>query len=402
MTDPTLHKARLRFAARVSRIQPSPTLAVLSRAAELIARGVDVVDFGPGEPDFSTPIGISLAGKQAIDDGKTKYTNTPGCDELRDAIGETYNRRYGISLTRGNIIAGSGGKQELFNFMLALVDYGDEVIVPSPYWVSFPDQVLFAGGVPVFAKLDPANNFRPRLRDIEPLVTDKTRGVILNSPANPTGAVIDENELEAIVHFCAERGIFLLYDETYEFFVYDGKSHGSAVQWFERYPETILIVNSLSKTYAMTGWRIGYGIGHPDVISAASKIQSHSTSNPSSIAQHAAIEALRGGADEVRKMLEAYIERRRWLLDALNRIPGMSCLPPDGAFYVFPSVRAFYGRKGIDDSTAFAKFLLEEARVAVVPGAAFGADDFIRISYATSIERIREGVDRIARAVGTP
>jgi aspartate aminotransferase len=401
MTEPTAQKSRLRFAARVSRIQPSPTLAVLGRAADLIAQGVDVVDFGPGEPDFSTPVGISLAGKQAIDAGKTRYTNTPGCDELRSAIADTYNRRYGIALKCPNIIAGSGGKQELFNFALALVDYGDEVIIPSPYWVSFPDQILFSGGIPVFAALDPANNFRPRLRDIEPLVTPKTRGLILNSPSNPTGAVIDENELEAIVHFCAERGIFLLYDETYEFFVYDQKSHGSAVRWFHQFPETILIVNSLSKTYAMTGWRIGYGIAHPDIISAAAKIQSHSTSNPSSIAQHAAIEALRSGADEVRKMLEAYSERRGWLLEALNRIPGISCAPPDGAFYVFPSVREFYGRKGIEDSTSFAKFLLEEARVAVVPGAAFGADDFVRISYATSIERIREGVERIARAVAT-
>ncbi len=401
MSDPILQKPRLRFAARVARIQPSPTLAVLSRAAELIASGVDVVDFGPGEPDFSTPVGIAMAGKQAIDEGRTKYTNTPGCDELREAIVATYNRRYGIALTKAHVIAGTGGKQELFNFILALVDYGDEVIIPSPYWVSFPDQVLFAGGIPVFAELDPANNFRPRLRDIEPHVTENTRGVILNSPSNPTGAVIDERELEAIVRFCADRGIFLLYDETYEFFVYDGKRHDSAMRWFEQYPETILVVNSLSKTYAMTGWRIGYGIGHPGVIAAAAKIQSHSTSNPSSIAQHAAIEALRGGEHEVQRMLEAYVERRGWLLDALNRIPGISCEPTDGAFYVFPSIRAYFGRRGIENSTDFARFLLEEARVAVVPGVAFGADDFMRISYATSIERIREGVERIARAVGT-
>ncbi|HEY0788928.1 MAG TPA: pyridoxal phosphate-dependent aminotransferase [Thermoanaerobaculia bacterium] len=401
MSKPTLQKPRLRMAARVGRIKPSPTLAVLSRAAELINRGVDVIDFGPGEPDFSTPVGISTAGKQAIDDGKTKYTNTPGCDELRDAIVETYNRRYGISLTKANVIAGTGGKQELFNFILALVDYGDEVVIPSPYWVSFPDQVLFAGGIPVFATLDPGNNFRPRLRDIEPLVTETTRGVILNSPSNPTGAVIEERELEAIVRFCADRGLFLLYDETYEFFVYDGKRHDSAIRWFEEFPETILIVNSLSKTYAMTGWRIGYGIGHPSIVSAAAKIQSHSTSNPSSIAQHAAIEALRGGEREVQKMLHAYVERRAWLLDALNRIPGISCEPTDGAFYVFPSIRAFFGRKGIANSTDFAAFLLEEARVAVVPGAAFGADEFMRISYATSLERIQEGVARIERAVAT-
>jgi aspartate aminotransferase len=401
MSDPTIQKPRLRMAARVGRIKPSPTLAVLTRAAELINQGVDVVDFGPGEPDFSTPVGISAAAKRAIDAGKTKYTNTPGCDELREAIVDTYNRRYGIALTKANVIAGSGGKQELFNFILSLVDYGDEVIIPSPYWVSFPDQVLFSGGIPLFARLDPANNFRPRLRDIEPLVGENTRGVILNSPSNPTGAVIEQQELEAIVRFCADRGLFLLYDETYEFFVYDGQRHDSAIRWFEEYPETVLIVNSLSKTYAMTGWRIGYGIGHPSVVAAAAKIQSHSTSNPSSIAQHAAIEALRSGEKEVQKMLHAYVERRAWLLGALNSIPGISCEPTDGAFYVFPSIRAFFGRKGIENSTDFAAFLLEEARVAVVPGAAFGADDFMRISYATSIERIQEGVERIERAVGT-
>jgi aspartate aminotransferase len=211
--------------------------------------------------------------------------------------------------------------------------------------------------------------------------------------------VIDAAELDQIVHFAARRGIFLVFDETYEFFVYDGRRHSSAIRWFEKYPETILIVNSLSKTYAMTGWRVGYGIAHPKVISAAAKIQSHSTSNPSSIGQHAAIEALRGGEGEVRKMLEAYAARRGWLLEALNAIPGISCAPPDGAFYVFPSVRAFYGKRGISDSTSFAKYLLEEARVAVVPGAAFGADDFVRISYATSIERIREGIARIGKAV---
>lgn len=401
MTDRSLQTKGIRLTERVGRIQPSPTLVVLNKAAELVARGIDVVDFGPGEPDFITPKSVCEAGKRAIDLGKTKYTNAIGCDELRDAIIASYNRRYGTSLTRRHVIAGSGGKQEIFNFMLALVQEGDEVVIPSPYWVSFPDQVLFAGGTPVFAPLQEDAGFRPRLRDIEPHVTDRTRGVILNSPSNPTGAVIAAAELEAIVEFCAERGIFLLFDETYEFFVYDGNAHASAIRWFDRYPETILLVNSASKTYAMTGWRLGYGIAHPDVISAAAKIQSHSTSNPSSISQYAAIEALQGGEGEVRRMLEAYVERRSWLVEALNRIPGLRCAPPDGAFYVFPSVKGFYGRKGIRDSTSFAGFLLEQARVAVVPGAAFGNDDHVRISYATSMERLREGIDRIASAVAT-
>ena len=399
MTERPVQTSRLRFTSRVSRIQPSPTLAVMNRAAQVAASGVDVVDFGPGEPDFITPKSVCEAGKRAIDEGRTKYTNAVGCDELRDAIAESYNRRYGTKLARTNVIAGSGGKQELFNFALALVEDGDEVVIPSPYWVSFPDQILFAGGRPVFAPLKAENGFRPRAEDIEPFLTEKTRAVILNSPSNPTGAVVDERELERIVELCVEREIFLIYDETYEFFLYDGKTHASAVRWFERHPETILIVNSLSKTWAMTGWRLGYGIAHPEIVSAAAKIQSHSTSNPSSIAQYAAIEALRSGEGEVQKMLNAYRERRSWLLDALASIPGIECSPPDGAFYVFPSVRAFYGKRSIHDSTTFASFLLDEARVAVVPGAAFGNDDHVRISYATSVERIQEGVRRIRDAV---
>ncbi|HUP64574.1 MAG TPA: pyridoxal phosphate-dependent aminotransferase [Thermoanaerobaculia bacterium] len=399
MSENSLQMAPFRFTPRVTRIQPSPTLAVMARASELTASGIDVVDFGPGEPDFATPTPVCDAGKDAIDRGMTKYTNTAGSDELRDAIAGSYNRRYGTSITRKQVIAGTGGKQELFNFILALVDEGDEIVIPAPYWVSFPDQVLFAGGTPVFAPLDPASNFRPRLSDIEPKVTERTRGIIVNSPSNPSGAVIQEEELERIVSFCAERDIFLLFDETYEFFVYDGSTHHSAIRWFERYPRTVMIVNSMSKTWAMTGWRLGFGIAHPEIIAAASKIQSHSTSNPSSIAQHAAIAALGCGEEHVRRMFEAYVERRTWLVDAINRIPGFSCLPPDGAFYIFPSVSALFGRNGIRDSTSLAGYLLDEARVAVVPGAAFGNDDHVRISYATSMERLEEGLRRIDEAV---
>jgi aspartate aminotransferase len=390
-----------RLTPRVSRIQPSPTLTVLNHAAELAASGVDVVDFGPGEPDFITPKSVCEAGKRAIDAGKTKYTNSSGTDALRDAIAQSYNQRHGIAVSRKNVIAGTGGKQELFNFILSLVSEGDEVLIPSPYWVSFPDQVLFAGGVPVFAPLDPANNFRPRLSDLEPHVTPATRVLILNSPSNPTGAVIRGRDLEEIVRFCADREIVLIYDETYEFFLYDQNRHYSAAQWLEELPETVVIVNSMSKTWAMTGWRLGYGIAHPELISAAAKIQSHSTSNPSSIAQYAAIEALGGSDEEVRRMLEAYVERRAWLIEALENIDGISCLPPDGAFYVFPSIRSFFGRGGITDSASFATFLLDKARVAVVPGSAFGSDDHVRISYATSMERIREGITRIAAALAS-
>jgi aspartate aminotransferase len=393
------NRSSIRFSSRVTSMQESPTLAVLNRASSLMAEGVDVVDFGPGEPDFGTPRIVSEAGKRAIDNGHTKYTSASGTKALREAIAHRYNSRYGTTFTQAHVIAGNGGKQELFNVSLALLDDGDEVIIPCPYWVSFPDQVSFAGGVPRFAETQASNGFRPRLADIEAVASPRTRGVILNSPCNPTGAVIRDEELEAIVRWCAARGAFLMFDETYELFVYDGNHHASAARWFEEFPETIILVNSLSKTFAMTGWRLGYAVAHPEIIAALGKIQSHSTSNPSTIAQYAGLAALAGVDEDVHRMYEAYRERRAWLVPALNDLPGISCREPDGAFYVFPDVSSFFGRHGIEGSQSFADFLLDEARVAVVPGAAFGADHFVRISYATSMERLREGVNRLRTAL---
>jgi len=392
-------KPSIRLTRRVSEMQVSPTLAVMNRALELKAQGVDVVDLGPGEPDFPTPQSVCAAGKRAIDDGLTKYTAGNGTKALRDALAARYNRRYGTSITAENVIAGTGGKQELFNVTLALVDEGDEVIIPAPYWVSFPDQVQFAGGTPVFARTDPQNEFRPTFADIQAAATERTRGVIINSPCNPTGAVIAEKELQRIVEWCASRDLFLMFDETYEFFVYDGAKHASAARWFDEYPETIVCINSMSKTFAMTGWRLGYAIAHKDVITAAGKIQSHSTSNPSSISQAAALEALGGGDDEVQRMWEAYRDRRAWLIPAINGIEGLCCAHPDGAFYIFPDVSAFFDRGGVRDSQTFTNYLLDEAQVAVIPGSAFGSDDHVRISYATSMERLQEGVRRIESAL---
>jgi aspartate aminotransferase len=392
-------KPRIRLTRRVNEMQVSPTLAVMNRALELKAQGVDVVDLGPGEPDFPTPQSVCAAGKRAIDEGQTKYTAGNGTKALRDALAARYNRRYGTSIKAENVIAGTGGKQELFNVTLALVDEGDEVIIPSPYWVSFPDQVQFAGGAPVFAPTDPRNEFRPTFADIEAAATERTRGVIINSPCNPTGAVIAEKELRRIVEWCASRDLFLMFDETYEFFVYDGAKHVSAGRWFDEYPETVVCINSMSKTFAMTGWRLGYAIAHRDVITAAGKIQSHSTSNPSSISQAAALEALAGGDDEVRRMWEAYRDRRAWLIPAINGIDGLCCAHPDGAFYIFPDVSAFFGRGSVRDSQTLTNYLLDEARVAVIPGSAFGSNDHVRISYATSMERLQEGVRRIESAL---
>jgi len=397
----TTIRPTIRFSDRVEAMQESPTLAVLNRATALIGQGVDIVDFGPGEPDFRTPPAVSEAGKTAIDLGYTKYTNASGLKALREAIAARYNTRYHLNLKQDQVIAGSWGKQELFNVMLALLAPGDEVIIPSPYWVSFPDQVEFAGGKAVFARTTVENHFRPTMSAIEAVATERTRGVILNSPNNPTGAVIREAELAKIVEWCASRDAFLVFDETYELFVYDGNEHASAAKWLEEYPETVIIVNSMSKTFSMTGWRLGYAIAHPQIISALGKIQRHSTSNPSTIAQHAALKALAGVDEDVQQMYAAYRDRRAWLVPALAALPGICCADPDGAFYVFPDVSAHFGKGPITDSQSFADFLLDEARVAVVPGAGFGAEAFVRISYATSIGRLHEGVRRIDAALRT-
>jgi aspartate aminotransferase len=389
----------IRLASRLSRVLPSKTFAVAALASELRARGVDVIDFGPGEPDFGTPSAIRDAAKRAIDEGYTRYTNVPGCDELRDAIARKYADRYGLPLTRKNVVAGTGGKQELFNVAFCVIDPGDEVIIPSPYWVSFPDQVILAGGEPVFVRTKIEEGFRPSAKLIESGFSSRTRAVILNSPCNPSGAVVQEDELRKIVELCASRGALLVYDETYEFFVYDGQRHASVMRWFDEFPTTIVAIGSLSKSFAMTGWRLGYAVGDSVLISALSNLQSHSTSNPSSISQMAGIAALQGDPADVQAMYEAYVERRSWLVPALNAIPGIECPDPDGAFYVFPRVRALYGKAGIRDSQDLATYLLEKAAVAVVPGSAFGEDDCIRLSYATSLESIKEGVRRIGEAI---
>jgi aspartate aminotransferase len=399
MERSVMTRPEIRLSRRVSELRISPTLAVMIRAQELAARGVDVIDLGPGEPDFPTPSSVCDAGKRAIDGGLTKYTANQGTKALRDAIAGRYQRRWGADVVAENVITGTGGKQELFNVVMALVEEGDEVIIPAPYWVSFPDQVQFAGGRPVFARAS-GERLRPMFRDIEAVATDRTRGVIVNSPCNPSGAVIAEGELRKIVEWCAARDCFLIFDETYEFFVYNGAEHVSAARWMNEYPETIIAVNSMSKTFAMTGWRLGYAVAHRDIVGAANKIQSHSTSNPSSISQAAALEALTGDHDgEVRKMWEAYAARREWLIPAINGIDGFCCAHPDGAFYIFPEVKAFFGKGGIHDSQSFANYLLDEASVAVVPGGAFGSDDHVRISYATSLERLQEGVRRMAAAL---
>ena len=320
----TSTKPTVRLTRRVNEIRISPTIAVMNRAQELIAKGIDIVDFGPGEPDFPTPASVAAAGRRAIAQGFTKYTSNAGTKALREAIAARYQRSWGARVNAENVIAGTGGKQELFNVILSLVEPGDEVIIPSPYWVSFPDQVQFAGGTPVFAKTE-GPKFRPTFEAIAAVASDRTRGVIINSPCNPTGAVIEESELERIIEWCSAREAFLLFDETYEFFVYHGAKHVSAMRWFNEHPETVIAVNSMSKTFAMTGWRLGFAVAHPELIAAASKIQSHSTSNPSSISQMAALEALKGDHPEVEQMHQAYSERRAWLVPRRSLDPRPAC-----------------------------------------------------------------------------
>ncbi len=318
MTMTTTTKPSIRLTRRVREIEISPTIAVMNRAQELMASGVDVVDFGPGEPDFATPAPVAAAGIRAIEQGFTKYTNAMGLKALRDAIAGRYNRRYGTHLGPEHIIAGTGGKQELFNLILAMVENGDEVIIPSPYWVSFPDQVQFAGGRPVFAPTEAKHRFRPTLASIASVATERTRGVIINSPNNPTGGVIEETELGKIIEWCAARDAFLLFDETYELFTYGDYKHASAIRWFDEYPETVCVVNSMSKTFAMTGWRLGYAVAHPTLINAVGKIQSHSTTNPSSISQAAAIEAL-GSDPSAQRHRRLRLHRPRRCLLPLSR-----------------------------------------------------------------------------------
>lgn len=387
-----------RLARRVASVAPSPTLAVSNAAAELKRQGIDLVDFGLGEPDFPTPEFVKRAGIAAIEANKTKYTDVGGTRALRDAIVAKFRHR-GADIAPANVVVGAGGKQGLFDACQALFDGGDDVVIFSPYWVSFPEMVRLAEARPVFAKTERANGFRPTLDGLAAAVTDKTRGLILNSPVNPTGAVVEERELLAMLRFCRGREIFVLFDECYEHFVYDGRPHVSPVPFWKDHGDHVLVSGGTSKTFSMTGWRLGWAVGPPDLISAMTTYQSHATANASSISQEAALTALTR-EDEARRaiegMLSEYTKRRHRMVSALNALEGVDCVEPDGAFYAFADVSALYPKSGTNGSAEFAKLLLERARVVAVPGCAFGDDRFIRFSFATSLEAIDEGMRRLA------
>lgn len=385
----------IRFAERVNRIAVSPTMAVMQEAERFKARGADVVDFGPGEPDFPTPEHIKRAAIKALDENRTKYTATPGIAPLRRAICDWHAAQLGSSYEPAECIVNVGGKNSVFNTICSLIESRDEVVILAPYWVSYPDIVKYAGGTPVFIETREQDGFNPTARQIEEAIGPSTKIVIINSPNNPTGAVIPKDEFEAILDVCKKHRVWLLSDECYSHFVY-GNAKPYSIASAPGAKERVIIAGSLSKTFAMTGWRMGYTLGPVALIGAINKLQSQATSNATSIAQYAALEAMLGPMDSVRTMLEEYARRRQIILAGLRAIPGVTCTAPQGAFYVFPNVAAHF-RKDMPNDTAMAKLLLEREHVAVVPGEAFGAPGHIRISYATSVERIEEGLRRLTR-----
>ncbi len=384
---------------RINRIQISPTAAVISAAEQLKSKGVDIADFGPGEPDFPTPDHIKKAAIKAIEENRSKYTPTGGIMPLREAIAAWHKRELGSDYSAKECVVTVGGKHSIFNSISVLIQNGDEVILPAPYWVSYPDIVKYAGGTPVIIQTFPETGFVPTASEIEKAMTPKTKMVIIDSPSNPTGGVVDAEEFERILAVCNKHGIWLMGDECYSHFVYEPHKSFSIAS-AKNSKQNVIIVGSVSKTFAMTGWRIGYTLAPEPLIQAITKVQSQSTSNPTSIAQYAALEAMRGSMDSVPTMLAEYTKRRKRIVEGLRAIPGVTCEWPGGAFYAFPNVSAHLGdghNAHARTCTDLAKLLLEKAHVAVVPGEAFGASGFLRLSYATSIERIDEGLRRLEK-----
>jgi aspartate aminotransferase len=392
-----------RISSRIAAIAESQTLAVDAKAKALKAAGEDVVGFGAGEPDFPTPPHIVDRAVEALRKGDTRYTPVGGTPALRSAIAAALERDYGLTYPTAEITASCGAKHTLFNLFMALIDEGDEVIVPSPYWVSYPEQVQVAGGVPVILPATEADGFLVRPEDLARALTPRTKALVLNSPSNPTGAMYDREHLEALARVLRDRDVVVVSDDIYHRLTYDGNRFVSLLEAAPDLRDRTVIVNGVSKTYAMTGWRIGYALGTSDVIAAAGKIQSQSTSNPTSIAQWAALAALRGPQDTVEIMVREFHKRRGVIVDRLNTIPGIHCLKPAGAFYVFPNIAGLIGKsangKKLSSPCDVADYLLEEAKVAGVPGEDFGSQQHIRFSYATSLPDIEKGCTRIRDAI---
>ena len=393
----------MRLATRVAKIKPSETLAITAKANALKAEGRDVIGFGAGEPDFDTPANIKQAAIKAIEAGFTKYTPVGGTDELKDAIINKLKRDNSLEYKRSQIVVSCGAKHSLYNLAQALFEAGDEVIIPAPYWVSYPDIVVLAGGTPVILNTLEKDGFKINPKQLKAAITPNTRALIINGPSNPTGAAYSPEELKAIAAVLLDENILIITDDIYEKILYTKYAFANIASVENKLKDRTIVVNGVSKAYAMTGWRIGYAAGPEEIIAAVNKIQSQNTSNPTSISQKASVEALNGDQSIVTMMVGEFQKRRDVIVAALNDIPDVKCLLPEGAFYVFPNVSGVYGRsykgKKIIGSTELIDYLLDEANVATVPGAAFGSDDHIRLSYATSLKNIEEGVKRIKNAI---
>jgi aspartate aminotransferase len=385
----------------LKRIKPSPTIAVSTKARELKAAGKDVIGLGAGEPDFDTPENIKAVAIKAIRDGDTKYTAVDGTSALKQAIVNKFKKENNLDYSTDQITVGTGGKHVIYNAMMATLNEGDEVIIPAPYWVSYPDIVLLAGAKPVIIECSEDQGFKLNPKDLENKITNKTKWLILNSPSNPTGASYSENEIKKLAEVLKKNlKVYILSDDIYEHISYEGFKFFTIAQ-IPELKERVLTMNGVSKSYAMTGWRIGYAAGSKEIIKAIAKIQSQSTSNPSSISQAAAVEALNGKQDFIIKRSKAFQERRDFVVKELNKIDGINCLKPEGAFYVFPSCKGLLGRKDskgnvLKTDTDFVQSLLENAGVAVVQGSAFGLGGFFRISYATSMENLKKALNKLS------
>jgi aspartate aminotransferase len=393
----------MKLSARINSIKPSPTLAITMKANALRAEGRDVIGFGAGEPDFDTPDNVKKAAIQAIEEGFTKYTPVGGIDELKDAIIGKLNRDNKLNYTRAQIVVSCGAKHTLYNLAQVLFEEGDEVIIPSPYWVSYPDIVILTGAKPVILKTNASAGFKIEPGQLEEAINPRTRAVIINSPSNPTGAAYTQAELVELAEVFVQKDVLAISDDIYEKILYDGISFANMATVNADMKERTVVVNGVSKSHAMTGWRIGYAAGPVEIIAAATKLQSQNTSNPTSIAQKAAVEALNGDQAIVEAMVKEFEKRRNVMVDRLNAIPGITCMTPQGAFYVFPDISGLFGKsyrgRTISTSSELATYLLDEASVAVIPGNEFGNDDHLRLSYATSMSNIEKGLKRIRDAI---
>lgn len=390
----------MNLSKKAGNISPSITLSITAKANELKAQGVDVVSFGAGEPDFNTPQNIINAAIKAMQDGKTKYTPAGGILELKKTICKKFKEDNGLDYTTDQITISTGAKQCLANVFMAILNLGDEILIPIPYWVSYPELVKLADGVPVFVETLKENNYKYTIEDLEKAVSDKTKAILINSPNNPTGTIYNREELIEIAEFAKKHELLIISDEIYEKLIYDGEKHISIASLSEDAFERTVVINGVSKTYAMTGWRLGYMAASKEITKLMTSIQSHMTSNVNTIAQYAAIEALNGPIEDLNTMVKEFERRRNFMVDRLSKIDGVSIIKPSGAFYIMVNISSYFNTifKGeeIKNSLDFSRVLLDEEKVAVIPGAGFGLDEYIRLSYATSMDIIETGIDRIA------